>query len=54
MIVMIASSGVFAFIIADIGRMVSSFNILADQYREKMIYVDKFLTQKSIPVNLRL
>lgn len=28
--VMISSSGVFAFIIGDIGRMVSSFNILAD------------------------
>eukprot|EP00347_Sterkiella_histriomuscorum_P010994 403374152 len=54
MIVMIMSSGVFAFIIGDIGRMVSGFNILADQFKEKMIYVDRFLTQKDIPVNLRL
>jgi len=30
MIVMIMSSGVFAFIIGDIGRMVSGFNLLAD------------------------
>ncbi len=30
MLIMILSSGVFAFIIGDIGRMVSSFNFLAD------------------------
>lgn len=30
MIIMIMSSGVFAFIIGDIGRMVSSHNFLAD------------------------
>lgn len=30
MIIMILSSGIFAFVIGDIGRMVSSFNFLAD------------------------
>jgi hypothetical protein len=30
MIVMIVSSGMFAFIIGDIGKIISGFNILAD------------------------
>jgi phosphoribosyl-dephospho-CoA transferase len=54
MIIMILSSGIFAFIIGDIGRMVSSFNYLADQFREKMNYVERFLAEKSIPLSLRL
>jgi hypothetical protein len=43
MVCMIISSGVFAYIIGDIGRIVSSFNVLAESFREKMLYVDKFL-----------
>lgn len=43
MFTMIISSGMFAYIIGDIGRMVSSFNMLAAHFREKMIYVDRFL-----------
>jgi hypothetical protein len=43
MLCMLISSGMFAFIIGDIGRMVSSFNLLAAQFRERMIYVDQFL-----------
>jgi hypothetical protein len=39
-VVMIVSSGVFAFIIGDIGNIVSSYNELADEFREKMIYVE--------------
>jgi hypothetical protein len=40
MICMIASSGIFAFIIGDIGKMVSKFNELAAHFRERMIYVE--------------
>eukprot|EP00347_Sterkiella_histriomuscorum_P008075 403346469 len=53
MVIMILSSGIFAFIIGDIGRIVSGFNGLAAQFRESMIYVDKFLKQKQIPNQLR-
>ena len=37
---MLISSGMFAFIIGDIGKIVSSFNILAESFREKMLYVN--------------
>jgi hypothetical protein len=40
MISMLVSSGVFAFIIGDIGKMVGSFNVLAGQFRERMMYVE--------------
>ena len=40
MVCMIISSGMFAFIIGDIGKIVSSFNMLAESFREKMLYVD--------------
>ena len=50
---MLVSSGMFAYVIGDIGRMVSNHNLLGEQFREKMIYVDKFLRLKYIPINLR-
>jgi hypothetical protein len=37
---MITASGVFAFIIGDIGKIVKSFNEIADAFREKMLYVE--------------
>ena len=40
MVCMIISSGMFAFIIGDIGKIVTSFNMLAESFREKMLYVD--------------
>lgn len=43
MLCMIISSGMFAYIIGDIGRIVSGFNVLAESFREKMLYVDRFL-----------
>lgn len=54
MIIMILSSGIFAFIINDIGRMVSSFNMLALQFREKMTYVNQFIKRKKLPEGLKL
>jgi hypothetical protein len=42
-VAMLISSGIYAYIIGDIGRIVSNFNMLAAHYREKMIYVEKFL-----------
>lgn len=43
----------FAYIIGDIGRMVSNFNMLANHFRERMNYVEKFLREKEIPIGLR-
>ena len=40
MLCMIVSSGVFAFIIGDIGKLVGNFNVLAAQFRERMLYVE--------------
>ncbi len=50
---MIFQSGLFAYIIGDISRTVSSFNRLASHFRERMNYVEKFLREKDIPVVLR-
>lgn len=40
MVAMIISSGLFGYIIQDVGRMVSNFNLLASEFREKMVYVE--------------
>lgn len=53
MLSMIISSMTFAFIIGDIGKVVGNYNILADQFRERMLYVEQFLRQKDIPEQLR-
>ncbi len=50
---MLVQSGMFAYIIGDIGRMVSNFNLLASHFREKMNYVEQFLREKDIPISLR-
>jgi len=36
----IISSGIFSFIIGDIGKMVRNFNVLAAHFRERMLYVE--------------
>ncbi len=46
---MIVSSGLFGYIIQNISRIVSQFNILAAQYKEKINYVEVFLREKKIP-----
>ena len=50
---MIIQSGTFAYIVGDIGRTVSNFNMLATHFRERMNYVETFLRQKDIPLSLR-
>ncbi|TNV87308.1 hypothetical protein FGO68_gene14185 [Halteria grandinella] len=53
MVCMLVQSGMFAYIIGDISRMVSNFNLLATHFKERMNYVEKFLREKDIPINLR-
>lgn len=43
MMAMIIASGMFSFTINSIGTIVTRYNILAANYREKMNYVNKFL-----------
>lgn len=43
MCAMLISSGLFGYIIEDIGKIVSNFNILAAHFRERMNYVEIFL-----------
>jgi hypothetical protein len=43
---MITSSTLFGYYIGEIGRMVSNYNKLAETFREKMIYIEKFLREK--------
>lgn len=50
---MLIASGVFAYTLNSIGTIVSRYNMLAGQYREKMNYVTKFLIAKQIPKELR-
>jgi hypothetical protein len=50
---MILQSGMFAYIIGDISRTVAGFNRLATHFRERMNYVEQFLREKDIPVQLR-
>lgn len=40
MVCMLVSSGMFAFIIGDIGKIVTSYNMLAESFGEKMLYVE--------------
>ena len=51
--VMLISSGVFAYTIGNIGEMVAKINLLAAQYKEKMIYVNQFMKMKDVPKDLR-
>eukprot|EP00347_Sterkiella_histriomuscorum_P015001 403358691 len=54
MLAMIIASGMFSFTINSIGTIVTRYNILAANYREKMNYVNKFLLTQQIPNELRL
>jgi hypothetical protein len=46
MISMLVASGVFAYTINSIGTIVSRYNLLAVNYREKMNYVNRYLISK--------
>lgn len=50
---MIIAAGMYAYIINEIGQLVSRYNILAGKYEERMKYVNRFMKQKHIPENLR-
>jgi len=54
MVAMLIASGVFAYTINSIGAIVSRYNILAGQYKEKMTYVNQFMLAQNIPKDLRL
>lgn len=54
MMAMLIASGMFSYTINSIGTIVTRYNILATNYREKMNYVNKFLLTKKIPSELRL
>ena len=43
MVAMIIASGMFSYTLNSIGTIVSRYNILAVNYREKMNYVNRFL-----------
>jgi hypothetical protein len=45
MVAMIIASGMFSYTLNSIGNIVSRYNILAQNYHEKMNYVNKFLIQ---------
>lgn len=53
MLSMIASSGMYAYIINEISQMVRMYNTLATKYEERMKYVNRFMKQKGIPDDLR-
>ena len=48
------SSGIYAITLNSVSQMVQKYNILAVQYREKMMYVNQFMNQKQLPKDLRL
>lgn len=54
MIAMLVASGSFSYILNSIGNIVSRYNILARNYREKMNYVTKFLLKKEVPSELKM
>lgn len=51
---MIMCCGMFAYTINNIGNIVSEYNKIASSYRERMMYVNKFMAQKEMPADLKL
>lgn len=43
---MITSCGTFAYIVNRIGSVVMEFNKVSDRYKEKMMYVNKYMINK--------
>ena len=54
MAAMLVASGSFSYILNSIGNLVSRYNILAHNYKEKMNYVTKFLNKKEVPSELKI
>ena len=51
---MMTSCGLFAYTINSIGNIVSRFNQIVTTYRERMMYVNRFLLDKKMPDDLRM
>jgi hypothetical protein len=54
MMVMIITSGIFAYTVNSIGTIVSEYSSSAASYREKMMYVNKQMIDKQMPYDLRM
>ena len=48
------SSGIFAYTVNSIGTIVSSYNQISALYREKMMYVNRFMMKKDMPPDLKM
>mgnify|MGYP002632451644 FL=1 len=51
---MIVTSGIFAYTVNRIGTIISSFNQTSAIYKEKMMYVNRFMISQDIPPGLRM
>jgi hyperpolarization activated cyclic nucleotide-gated potassium channel 2 len=54
MMVIIFTSGIFAYTVNSIGTIVSEYSSSAASYREKMMYVNKYMIEKEMPYDLRM
>ena len=54
MFITIIASGVFAFTLNSIGTIISRYNILAGQYKERMSFVNNFMLEANLPKDLRM
>lgn len=49
MVIIIMSSFLFAYSVNSIGTIVSNYNALATQYRERMMYVNSYMLKSEMP-----
>ena len=54
MCTMIVASGLFAYTINSIGTLVSRYNVQANTYKEKMVYINNQMKEKNLPKELRM
>lgn len=54
MAAMIMSCGIFAYTVNSIGNIVSRYNQMQSQFRERMMYVNQFMAAKGMPADLKL
>lgn len=50
----IIAAGVYALTINNISRMVSRYNSLAEEYKERLTYVNRFMKEKNMPEELKI
>ena len=54
LLMMMFSCGIFAYIVNSIGNIVSRFNRIATSFREKMLYINRYLAdKKDFPPSIR-